>query len=369
MNERRFGKFGLMLWPSDRISTLSTAVREAVSRYNFGVVTICDDFLYENMFVCLAKIAQDHGVPIGTLIAHPYGRNPLQLATALASLSELSKTGKVLAGIGSGGALQDRLVKRLNKQVGILSETAVLLRTLFEGKEADLAEFPTLSSLYPFKTACARLELPPPQTIPIYIAAGGPNMARVAGEVGNGVIFSDASPIACVYGMKKGLLDKAMQHLEEGRSRSRVPGAFEKIWLLTISIDEDEKKAVQQAKRSLSYKFAGYWYHMEVFKNAVGTMEDLDLSAESKRAINAMMKAYHRDATSVTEAASLVPDELVYQGLFTIAGTPEQCREQYRAALEVAAKFDFSTYIIGLVEGSDQVKSLRLIAEKVLPFV
>ena len=369
MIEGKFGKFGLMLFPCHRIEVLCKAVREGVQRYPFGTISLADDFLYENTFVALTRLAMENQVTVGTLIAHPFARNILELASAYASLSEICDS-PLLVGIASGGALQDRFIHRLNKPEPIVRETATLLRLLFAGQSACLGNFPVLSQLQDLKPVDVRLEFPPQRELPICIGAGGPRMARLAGELGNGVIFSDASPVASVFGMQKGLFANTMKFLDQGRSRSNVPGRFEKIWLTTFSINENEDLAIRQAKRSLSYKLSEYWYDIETFKKSTGfTLADLDLDPKVRAAIQEIKTAFYDKGKRIDEVADLLPDEVVHQGLFTIAGTPDQCRDRYKFALEIASQYGFSHYIATFTEGSDPVTSVSLLAEKVLPHV
>ena len=109
---------------------------------------------------------------LGTGVVNPYTRGPALLAQSAAALADAS-AGRFVLGIGSSS---DRIVERWNgipfeKPLTRVREAVAGLRPVFAG-ERGAGGF--------------KLEVPPPEPIPIYVAALRGRMLRLAGEVGDG---------------------------------------------------------------------------------------------------------------------------------------------------------------------------------------
>ena len=109
---------------------------------------------------------------LGTGVVNPYTRGPALLAQSAAALADAS-AGRFVLGIGSSS---DRIVERWNgipfeKPLTHVREAVAGLRPVFAG-ERGAGGF--------------KLEAPPPEPIPIYVAALRGRMLRLAGEVGDG---------------------------------------------------------------------------------------------------------------------------------------------------------------------------------------
>ena len=109
---------------------------------------------------------------LGTGVVNPYTRGPALLAQSAAALADAS-AGRFVLGIGSSS---DRIVERWNgipfeKPLTHVREAVAGLRPVFAG-ERGAGGF--------------KLEAPPPEPIPIYVAALRGRMLRLAGEIGDG---------------------------------------------------------------------------------------------------------------------------------------------------------------------------------------
>ena len=109
---------------------------------------------------------------LGTGVVNPYTRGPALLAQSAAALADAS-AGRFVLGIGSSS---DRIVERWNgipfeKPLTHVREAVAGLRPVFVG-ERGAGGF--------------KLEAPPPEPIPIYVAALRGRMLRLAGEIGDG---------------------------------------------------------------------------------------------------------------------------------------------------------------------------------------
>jgi alkanesulfonate monooxygenase SsuD/methylene tetrahydromethanopterin reductase-like flavin-dependent oxidoreductase (luciferase family) len=132
--------------------------------------------------------AWTENVRLGTGVVNPYTRGPALMAQSAAALADASR-GRFVLGIG---ASSDRIVERWNgipfeKPLSRVREAVRALRPVFAGERGD---------------GGFKLEAPPPQPIPIYVAALRGRMLRLAGEIGDGawVNFLPLSGVEQVVG-------------------------------------------------------------------------------------------------------------------------------------------------------------------------
>ncbi len=105
---------------------------QAASR-RFESVWITDQLQSRSAGALLTAIAAQVGCGVATGVTFPFGRNVLELASTLATISEwLSPPHRVRMGIGTGGALVDALIPRA-KAVARVRETIELTRELWRG--------------------------------------------------------------------------------------------------------------------------------------------------------------------------------------------------------------------------------------------
>jgi len=125
---------------------------------------------------------------VGSAIYHILGRTPATLALQAVGLDELSG-GRFLLGIGSSnptiakwhGQNFDRPLSRMQEYIDITRAAMRGEKLSFEGK------FFTAQN---FKMAFK----PSGRLIPIYVAAFGPKMTRLAGRISDGVLINMANP-------------------------------------------------------------------------------------------------------------------------------------------------------------------------------
>jgi alkanesulfonate monooxygenase SsuD/methylene tetrahydromethanopterin reductase-like flavin-dependent oxidoreductase (luciferase family) len=125
---------------------------------------------------------------VGSAIYHILGRTPATLALQAMGLDELSG-GRFLLGIGSSnptiakwhGQSFDRPLSRIQEYIEITRAAMRGEKLNFEGK------FFTAQN---FKMAFK----PSGRSIPIYVAAFGPKMTRLAGRISDGVLINMANP-------------------------------------------------------------------------------------------------------------------------------------------------------------------------------
>src|SRR6266498_303176 len=138
--------------------------------------------------VMLASIAAvTTRLKIGSAIYHILGRTPATLALQAVGLDELS-SGRFLLGIGSSnptiakwhGQILDHPLGRVEEYVDIVCAAMRGEKLNFEGKYFTAQNFKMA-----FK--------PSGRKIPVYLAAFGPKMTRLAGKIADGVLINMAN--------------------------------------------------------------------------------------------------------------------------------------------------------------------------------
>ena len=136
---------------------------------------------------CLAAIGErTERVVLGTSVLTPTFRyNPAVLAQAFATLA-LLHPGRVVLGVGTGEALNEMAVglaewPEFKERFARLREAVRLMRALWTDERVSF------DGDY-YRTDDATVYDRPEGGVPIYVAAGGPVVAKYAGRVGDGFI-------------------------------------------------------------------------------------------------------------------------------------------------------------------------------------
>ncbi|MDG6915640.1 MAG: TIGR03557 family F420-dependent LLM class oxidoreductase [Nitrososphaerota archaeon] len=151
-------------------------------------------------------------VAMGTGVTCPSFRyRPAVVAQVWASLSALAP-GRVFLGLGSGENLNEGAAGggwgKYRERASRLVEAVGLIRALWTGKEVHAEGG--------FWDVHGRLYDPPASRIPIYIAAGGPKSARLAGLHGDGLVTA-----ASVLRSEPGVLSAWREAARESGRRAK----------------------------------------------------------------------------------------------------------------------------------------------------
>jgi len=177
--------------------------------------------------------ARTKRVRLGTGVTVPiYRYHPAIVAQAFATLGELYP-GRIFLGLGTGEAMNEVPLgfrwPPFKERAERLEEGIRIIKSLWEG------EFITFNGKY-FKLCDARLYTKPREKVPLYIAASGPTVARMAGKHGDG--FMTAATVDAVYPTLFSALAEGAK--EAGRRVEAIPRMVE----LKISYDEDYGRAL-----------------------------------------------------------------------------------------------------------------------------
>src|SRR3954470_1323093 len=179
-------------------------------------------------------------VQIGTSVLTPTFRyNPAVIAQAFATMSLLSG-GRVILGVGSGEALNEIAVSgrewpEFKERFARLRESIKLIRELWTSDNVNFdGEY--------YKLVDARIYDRPEQPVPVYIAAGGPVVAKYAGRAGDGFI--------CTSGKGMDLYtEKLMPAVKEGaQAAGRDPATIDNMIEIKMSYDRDGDTALENCR-------------------------------------------------------------------------------------------------------------------------
>jgi coenzyme F420-dependent glucose-6-phosphate dehydrogenase len=278
-----------------------------------------------NALAAMAAIGErTDRVVLGTSVLTPTFRyNPAVLAQQFATLALLNP-GRVVLGVGTGEALNEISVglaewPEFKERWARLREAVRLLRELWAGERV------TFEGDY-YRTVDATIYDRPEGGVPIWVAAGGPQMAKYAGRVGDGFI--------CTSGKGMDLYtDKLLPAVEEGRAASDAQRDFSRMIEIKLSYAPTRDQALENCR---------FW-------------APLSLSAEQKHQLD--------DPVEMAAAADALPIEQV-ASRWIVATTPEEVLAEVRPYVE--AGFD---HLVFHAPGHDQEQFLTSFADEVLPAV
>ena len=166
----------------------------------------------------------------------PYIRHPALTAVAIATLDEASD-GRAILGIGAGGSGFRQLGLARTKPAVAVRELIEVIRRLWRGEEFEFE-----GRIINWKRG--ELEFKCRPDIPVVIAARGPLLLELAGEVADSAIVAS--------GVSPGGVAWARHLIAQGELRAgREQGQTELMHMTYISIDEDPRVARQTVKKAL----------------------------------------------------------------------------------------------------------------------
>jgi probable F420-dependent oxidoreductase len=255
--------------------------------------------------VAAATAAVTERMRIGTAVVPAYTRSPSVMAAAAGSVGQLAP-GRFVLGLG---ASSETIVDRWGgvpfvRPVTRMRETTTVVRAMLDGERVTF-EGRTL------RTAGFRLVSPPPEPVPIYLAALMPAMLELVGEIADGVVLN-MMPVEA--------LPRMLEHVRAGAARAgRDPEGFEVVARFQTFVTDDVARA-----RSVMRLMMGPYFATSVYNRFVAWCGFPDEAAAILDAWQAKDRA--RNLASVT-------DEMIDR--IAIVGPADVCRariEEFRAA-------------------------------------
>jgi coenzyme F420-dependent glucose-6-phosphate dehydrogenase len=254
---------------------------------------------------------------LGTSVMTPTFRyNPAVVAQAFATMGCLYP-GRVMLGVGTGEALNEIATgftgawPEFKERFARLREAVALMRELWLGDRVDF------DGDY-YRTRGASIYDVPEGGVPVYVAAGGPVVARYAGRAGDGFI--------CTSGKGMELYtEKLLPAVAEGAAKAdRDAGEIDRMIEIKISYDTDAELALENTR---------FW-------------APLSLSAEQKHSID--------DPIEMERVADELPIEQVAKR-WIVASDPEDAVAQVKSYVDAGLN-----HLVFHAPGHDQRRFLQL---------
>ncbi|GAB3303173.1 glucose-6-phosphate dehydrogenase (coenzyme-F420) [Epidermidibacterium keratini] len=262
-------------------------------------------------------------VKIGTSVTTPtYRYNPAVVAQTFATMALLTDN-RVILGVGTGEALNEIAVSGMEwpdfkERFARLRESVRLMRKLWSEDDVDF------EGDY-YQLVGASIYDRPEVQVPVYVAAGGPVVAKYAGRMGDGMI--------CTSGKGMDLYtDKLLPAVAEGEEAAdrNVP-TVARMLEVKISYDRDPHQALENTR---------FW-------------APLSLTAEQKHSVSS--------AQEMERLADELPIEQVAKR-WIVASNPDEAMEGLQPYID--AGFD---HLIFHGPGHDQERFLTQFTEDVVP--
>ena len=229
---------------------------------------------------------------------------PLSAAMSIATLDEISGGRAVLSlAVGNILNLGQSGVEPV-KPIRVMREYVAALRGLMAGEAVALdGEVHRLRG--------AHLEVRGDGRIPIVVASTGPQMLRLAGEIGDGVVLSTGLTLAATR--------RCLDHVQAGAHKAgRNMGTLRRVGFINLAVSEDAQAARRQVLRKLAFLFRSRGHAENIASSGLDIDHAAIIAANARRDLDA--------------AVALLPERAAT--VFGVAGTPRECHarlEEYLA--------------------------------------
>ena len=283
----------------------------------------------------LATIAmKTDSVKLGTGILPIFARTPTNTAMSAAGMAAVSD-GRFLLGLGVGHAptVESRDGIPFKQPMTRMRETIQIIKALLSGEEVNFAG-------KQFKITGASMGAATPKTkVPIYIAALGPQMLEMVGELADGVLMNWT---AVDY------LGEAIGHIKRGAEKAgRDPNEIDIAGYVRVAVGDNLTESRDSLRRQVA-RYASNPFYRNFFAQT-GFDKEMSVAAAALADGN------------LDKAADSITEEM--QDQVAIVGTVEECR----AALEKRRAAGLQLPVIAPFAVGDNMASHRHVIEAMAP--
>jgi coenzyme F420-dependent glucose-6-phosphate dehydrogenase len=268
-----------------------------------------------------AVAALTRKIIIGTGVTAPILRYHPAIVAQFISTMDYMFPGRIFLGLGTGEAMNEEPLgyrwPNYHERLKRLEEAVQIIRMLWTGEWTDFnGEY--------YKLKQARLYTSPKTNVPIYIAACGPNTAKIAGKYADGLL---------TLPMRKEIyINKIFPAMKEGASEAgRDAESLKLIIELEVSYDDDYDKAMSSCR---------YWAGTKL-PNCISIPDPRELETLGQTVSNEKLRESWFVFTESEELIKLVEDYL---------------------------KIGFNSFVF-ISSSPDEKKFLNIFEKKILPYL
>jgi 5,10-methylenetetrahydromethanopterin reductase len=179
-------KLGINIIPVMPISEIIEIIQAAES-IGYEYCLLADEGMTADVWVTLGLAAHEtKNIYLGP-VTNGYTRHPAITAIATATLNQISNSRAILVLVAGGSIVMDTFMMNREKPLKVVKDSINICRRIWSGESFDFeGEYFSLKN--------AKMELPS-QNIPIWIAARGEQMLKLAGRMADGVLLMVKSDI------------------------------------------------------------------------------------------------------------------------------------------------------------------------------
>lgn len=298
-------KLGVAVGFEDSIDTIVTVARDAEAAGAHSVHVV--EAARTAVVPAAAVIGATERVVVGTYVLNAYAREPWLAGLVGRDLDELSQ-GRLVLGIGTGNVHFNQWYMGIDssKPIAKLGDYLDIVRAVVAGEAGRPVRYQGDNHQIRWRATFA----PARPTVPVLLAASGPNMIRLAGAHADGVAVGI---MASVDFMNDVVKPRAREGAEQA---GRNPEALVFPMGALVSVNADREQARDATKAWIAGLF-----HPVPHPYYDSQLRQLGYAAFADQASALMPQG------KVRETMDLVPDEVI--DTMTITGSPDQCRHRF----------------------------------------
>ena len=291
---------GLRLGNEPELSTADIqSLASLAEELGYGEVWMTEGNGRDSLTQLTAIASATSRIGLGTGILPMFSRTPLITAMSAAGLSAVSD-GRFILGLGVGNrlAVEDGHGVAYRQPIEHLRDMIRIIRGLMAGEEVThQGKAITVNRVSLGNVA-------DPDRVPIYIAALGPRMLQLAGEIADGVLLSWT---AASY------MKQAVQLVREGAEKiGRNPSEVEISGYVRLAVTDDVEAGQASLQSQIArYGSGGHYRAFFQYTGFVREMEGVELARE-----------HEHNPSSI----SAISDEMQHE--LGVVGSAEDCRKR-----------------------------------------
>jgi 5,10-methylenetetrahydromethanopterin reductase len=348
-DETRRPSFGIRFPPAEGPEATTALAREAEDAGFSHVWAVDTPLLAGELFdpyLDLVPVAlHTSQVHVGPAVSPLYLRSPVATAAAILSLDRISE-GRAVLGLGTGGSALVTLgiskdesltyTRGALERQEVLRDQVALYREIFSGAPVNIGQ--------------RDIQLSEPRPIKIYLAASGPKMLELAGQIADGVMIH--------VGIWPEAVRDAIQRIHRGaRAAGRDPATIDIVCstYTAISSPGDRQADIRHVKPEASF----FYSIMPKLLERAGF--DTSRRFPDKMPHPDMTHAYDWDE-AIAAAETYIPDEVVET--FCLVGPPEVAIERIRELFDLGIT---QLYVRGTSSYRLPRDLVRIFRDRILP--